>query len=327
MGRILMVDDEKDMSLLVQQRFRRHIQEGIFDFFFAQDGFEALKIIEEQPPIDVLVTDIHMPGMDGLTLIDKVSAYSPQTRSIVLSAYDDLLNLRKAMNYGAFDFISKPINMTELEETILRSLRKSKLKNFSYFAPAVLNLSQDDKSILDFLKNAGFKHQASPPFYTDQEPKAPIEDVPFYINLLFDPQETPVIVDLLTVKEGFVLLLIAVTHPLVPFTSILKIREVLKMLSLIAANSQTWVQYLQTYQRAFPLPGFSFAKCLITPKGDQLGSICSETEGNFFIGTAKKEKLAGSYALSEIATLISFEKESGKQPIPIISLKKRETFF
>lgn len=325
MGRILMVDDEKDMSLLVQQRFRQYIQEGIFDFFFAENGFEALKIIEEQAPIDVLITDIHMPGMDGLTLLDKVSAYSPQTRSIVLSAYDDLLNLRKSMNYGAFDFISKPINMTELEETIFRSLRKSKLKNFSYFAPTILNLSQDDKNILDFLKNSGFKHQVSPPFYVGQEePVAPLEDLPFYINLLFDPQETPVIVDLLTVKDGFVLLLIVVTHPLVPFTSILKIREVLKVLSLITAGAQTWSKYLQAYQRAFPFQGFSFAKCLITPKGDKLNSICLETEGNFFIGTDKKEKMTGNYTFSEMETLISFEKESGKEPISLVSLKKIE---
>jgi CheY-like chemotaxis protein len=324
MGRILMVDDEKDMPLLVQQRFRRHIQEGVFQFIFAQNGFEALKIIEEQAPIDVLITDIHMPGMDGLTLLDKVSAYSPQTRSIVLSAYDDLPNLRKAMNYGAFDFISKPMNMTELEETIFRSLRKSKLRNFSYFAPAILNLSQDDKSILDFLKNMKSKQHVIPPFYTEQEASSPLKDVPFYIHLMFDPQETPVILDLLAIKEGFVLLLIVVTHPLVPFTSILKIREVLKTLSLITADPQMWSHYLQAYQRVFPFQGFSFARCFITPEGDKLDAICLETEGSFFVETGKKEKLTGNRPLSENATLIFFEKEPGTKPFPLISLTKAD---
>jgi len=114
-ARILIVDDEKDLQVLIRQRFRKQIQIKHYEFIFAHNGLEALEILQNAQPIDILITDIHMPGMDGLTLLSKVPTYSTQICAIVLSAYDDVQNLRRAMNCGAYDFITKPINFVEFE--------------------------------------------------------------------------------------------------------------------------------------------------------------------------------------------------------------------
>ncbi len=119
---ILVVDDEPDLEDLVRQKFRRQIRDGAFAFLFAHDGVEALEAVEARPEIDMVVTDINMPRMDGLTLLDKIGAGEKRLSTIIVSAYGDMTNIRTAMNRGAFDFLTKPIDFTDFETTILKTI-------------------------------------------------------------------------------------------------------------------------------------------------------------------------------------------------------------
>ncbi len=120
---ILVVDDEPDLVALITQRFRRQIRDGQFTFTFAEDGVEALAKLAECPGIDMIVTDINMPRMDGLTLLQKLQEREEQSATIIVSAYGDMANIRTAMNRGAFDFLTKPIDFADLETTIAKTLR------------------------------------------------------------------------------------------------------------------------------------------------------------------------------------------------------------
>src|SRR6185312_17277105 len=111
---ILVVDDEPDLELLVQHKFRKRISQGEFAFRFAHNGEEALRILEKEPSIELIVTDINMPVMDGLTLLCHVSRLPRLTKTVIVSAYDDLENIRIAMNRGAYDFLTKPIDFADL---------------------------------------------------------------------------------------------------------------------------------------------------------------------------------------------------------------------
>ncbi|WP_072622149.1 ATP-binding protein [Spirulina major] len=120
---ILVVDDEPTMQVLVQKSFRRKIRKGELEFIFANNGVEALEQIEQHPHVDVMLTDINMPRMDGLTLLNHLANRpSPTPKTVVISAYGDFGNIRAAMNRGAFDFLTKPINFDDLEITLERTL-------------------------------------------------------------------------------------------------------------------------------------------------------------------------------------------------------------
>ncbi|TVQ52246.1 MAG: response regulator [Spirulina sp. DLM2.Bin59] len=122
-AKILVVDDEPTMQVLVQKSFRRKIRKGELEFLFANNGVEALAQIDAHPDVDVMLTDINMPRMDGLTLLDHLSKRgSPTPKTVVISAYGDFGNIRTAMNRGAFDFLTKPINFDDLEITLERTL-------------------------------------------------------------------------------------------------------------------------------------------------------------------------------------------------------------
>jgi adenylate cyclase len=123
MARILVVDDEPDLELLIVQRFRRQIRDGSFIFSFVRDGVNALAALAEDPDIDMVVSDINMPRMDGLTLLGRLQEREDQLATIIVSAYGDMANIRTAMNRGAFDFITKPIDFADLETTIAKTLR------------------------------------------------------------------------------------------------------------------------------------------------------------------------------------------------------------
>ena len=123
MHRILVVDDEPDLETLVQQKFRRQIRDGAFGFLFAHDGVEALALLEDNRDVDMVVTDINMPRMDGLTLLRKLQENEEKLSTIIVSAYGDMANIRNAMNGGAFDFITKPIDFSDLEATIAKTIR------------------------------------------------------------------------------------------------------------------------------------------------------------------------------------------------------------
>ncbi|WP_128546515.1 response regulator [Larkinella soli] len=125
--RIIVVDDEPDLESLMQVRFRRKIQEGTYQFRFARSGREALSMIEAGEEFDVVLLDINMPGMNGLALLEQLPELMPVSRTVMVSAYGDMGNIRAAMNAGAFDFICKPLNWNDLEITIEKTARHVRL--------------------------------------------------------------------------------------------------------------------------------------------------------------------------------------------------------
>jgi adenylate cyclase len=126
-AQILVVDDEPDMKALVLQKFRRQIRDGAISFLFAGDGVEALAMLDANGDIDMVVADINMPRMDGLTLLQKLRENAENISTIIVSAYGDMSNIRTAMNRGAFDFVTKPIDFADLEKTIAKTIRHIEL--------------------------------------------------------------------------------------------------------------------------------------------------------------------------------------------------------
>jgi adenylate cyclase len=120
---ILFVDDEPDLEALILQKFRRQIRDGLVSIMFARDGLEALQSLEQNPHVDLVVSDINMPRMDGLSLLAKLQEAEDKKSTIIVSAYGDMSNIRTAMNRGAFDFLTKPIDFTDLEMTIQKTIR------------------------------------------------------------------------------------------------------------------------------------------------------------------------------------------------------------
>ena len=121
--KILVVDDEPDLEPLMLQRMRRSIRAGLYEFVFAHNGVEALQKLNEDEDIDMVLSDINMPQMDGLTLLEQIPDVDPNIRSVIVSAYGDMKNIRTAMNRGAFDFVTKPLDFEDLRVTIDRTLR------------------------------------------------------------------------------------------------------------------------------------------------------------------------------------------------------------
>jgi adenylate cyclase len=121
--RILVVDDEPDLEALVLQKFRHQIRDKTVSFTFAHDGVEALAALKANGDIDLVVTDINMPRMDGLSLLQKLQENEDDIMTVIVSAYGDMTNIRTAMNRGAFDFVTKPIDFSDLETTITKTIR------------------------------------------------------------------------------------------------------------------------------------------------------------------------------------------------------------
>ena len=121
--KILVVDDEPDLEPLMLQRMRRQIRTGLYEFVFAHNGLEALEQLRQNEGIDMVLSDINMPQMDGLTLLQQIPKVDPNVRAIIVSAYGDMENIRTAMNRGAFDFVTKPLDFEDLKVTIDRTVR------------------------------------------------------------------------------------------------------------------------------------------------------------------------------------------------------------
>ena len=159
MAKILVVDDETDLEVLIKQKFRRQIREQKYEFTFASDGNDALKKLEQHPDTEIVLSDINMPGMDGLTLIGKLTEDNPLIKSIIVSAYGDMENIRTAMNRGAYDFLCKPVNFEDLDVTIQKTMRYVNQLRETVEAIRENNILKMyvDKNVLNFMNSREFE--------------------------------------------------------------------------------------------------------------------------------------------------------------------------
>lgn len=162
--KILSVDDEVDLEMLITQYFRRQIRKGEYEFFFAHNGIEALKEMLKHPDIDIILSDINMPEMDGLTLLARIREMNnPAQKCIMVSAYGDMQNIRAAMNGGAFDFATKPIDMDDLSRTIEKACEQISYVRKSQAEHKELNDIHTDLEAAKSIQQAIVPH-VFPPF-------------------------------------------------------------------------------------------------------------------------------------------------------------------
>lgn len=159
MAKILVVDDEEDLELLIKQKFRRKIRENIYEFIFAHNGKEALVKVKEHPDLDIILSDINMPVMDGLTLLSHLPEANPILKAVVVSAYGDMQNIRTAMNRGAFDFVCKPVDFTDLDLTIEKTVLHVKQLQDTIKAIKENNILKMyvDENVLNFMTHKEFE--------------------------------------------------------------------------------------------------------------------------------------------------------------------------
>jgi class 3 adenylate cyclase/AmiR/NasT family two-component response regulator len=159
MAKILVADDETDLEILIKQKFRKQIREKEYEFFFAYNGAEAIRTLQSQRDIDMVLSDINMPEVDGLTLLTKLHDISPLLKAVIVSAYGDMDNIRTAMNRGAFDFLCKPINFEDLELTLLKTLEHVKHLRDTFQAIKENNILKMyvDENVLHFMNRPEFE--------------------------------------------------------------------------------------------------------------------------------------------------------------------------
>jgi adenylate cyclase len=159
MAKILVVDDEADLELLVKQKFRKKIRENIYEFVFAQNGEEALVKVSEHPDLDIILSDINMPIMDGLTLLSRLPEANPMVKAVVVSAYGDMQNIRTAMNRGAFDFVMKPVDFDDLDLTMEKTILHVKQLQETIKAIKENNILKMyvDENVLNFMTHKEFE--------------------------------------------------------------------------------------------------------------------------------------------------------------------------
>ena len=163
MAKILVVDDETDLEILIKQKFRKQIRKNEYEFSFALNGKEALEKLRENPDIDLVLSDINMPEMDGLTLLSKLHELNPLLKSVIVSAYGDMDNIRTAMNRGAFDFITKPINFEDLTITVEKTLKHVRQLQETLKAIQENNILKMyvDENVLNFMGSQEYESQIS----------------------------------------------------------------------------------------------------------------------------------------------------------------------
>jgi len=158
MAKILVVDDEADLELLIKQKFRRKIRENEYQFVFAQNGREALERVTEHRDLDIVLSDINMPEMDGLTLLSRLPDANPLLKAVIVSAYGDMENIRNAMNRGAFDFVCKPVDFEDLEITMNKTIEHVRQTRDTLRAIRENNILKMyvDETVLNFMSREEF---------------------------------------------------------------------------------------------------------------------------------------------------------------------------
>ena len=214
MAKILVVDDEADLEVLIKQKFRKKIRDKEYEFLFAMNGKDALEKLLSQPDVDIVLSDINMPEMDGLTLLSKLSEQNPLIKAVIVSAYGDMDNIRTAMNRGAFDFITKPINFEDLNITVEKTLQHTVQLKKTLQAIKENNILKMyvDENVLNFMGSREYEStimdnetiEATVIFidvcgFTAISETAPPNTVVSMINTYFD-----VMVKEITAQDGFV---------------------------------------------------------------------------------------------------------------------------
>lgn len=159
MAKILVVDDEADLEVLIKQKFRQKIRDHKYEFIFAANGVKALEQLDQHHDVDVVLSDINMPEMDGLTLLSKLNEKNGLLKSVIVSAYGDMENIRTAMNRGAFDFITKPVNFEDLEITMEKTLKYVQQIRDTMIAIKENNILKMyvDETVLNFMSSREFE--------------------------------------------------------------------------------------------------------------------------------------------------------------------------
>lgn len=159
MTKILVVDDETDLEVLIKQKFRKKIRSNDYEFVFAENGVQALEQLNQHSDIDLVLSDINMPEMDGLALLSKLQERHSLLKSVMVSAYGDMENIRTAMNRGAFDFVTKPVDFTDLELTIEKTIDHVNNIKRSIKAIKENNILKMyvDETVLSFMDTREFK--------------------------------------------------------------------------------------------------------------------------------------------------------------------------
>lgn len=214
MTTILVVDDEADLEALIKQKFRKQIREKEYEFFFAINGVDALSKIDDGPEIDIVLTDINMPEMDGLVLLSKLRELKPLLKSVIISAYGDMENIRTAMNRGAFDFVTKPIDFKDLSTTIEKTIEYSNQIKETFLAIRENNILKMyvDENVLNFMGSNEYETalmanetiEATVVFidlcgFTKLSEMVPADTVVFMINSYFD-----IMVKEIMAQNGFI---------------------------------------------------------------------------------------------------------------------------
>ncbi len=159
MAKILVVDDEVDLEMLIKQKFRQKIREHQYEFYFAINGNDALEKLQQFPDIDIVLSDINMPEMDGLTLLLRLKESNPLVKAVIVSAYGDMDNIRVAMNRGAFDFVTKPVNFEDLELTMQKTIQYVNQIRETFQAIKENNILRMyvDETVLNFMNTREFE--------------------------------------------------------------------------------------------------------------------------------------------------------------------------
>lgn len=160
MAKFLVVDDEADLEVLIKQKFRQKIREHQYEFIFAINGVKALEQLQQHHDVDVVLADINMPEMDGLTLLNKINEQNTLLKAVIVSAYGDMENIRTAMNRGAFDFITKPVNFEDLDLTMQKTLKHVQQMRETIKAVKENNILRMyvDETVLNFMGSREFEN-------------------------------------------------------------------------------------------------------------------------------------------------------------------------